>query len=263
MKYMTSVFQKVITLFFSIITLVNSIAVFEGYGYSQELDRSKFFSSTLISREIAEKQLNRIYKLAGKFQTLHCGCTFDKIKQVSTSLCERGGKNVLEDKNSRILEWVSMMPEYVFGKTLKCWTKNLCVRPGDIKVKGAQCCSEVSPKYKKMESDMHNIFPAINKPYSMEQSSDAFFGGIWEYEFCPEETPATHIKGNIARAYLYMSYQYKISLEEGLEDMLRKWHFEDPPDNWEENRNDKIEAIQGNRNPFIDHPEWVERVINF
>ena len=247
-----------------IIILVNSIGVFQDFGYSQELDRSEFLPSSLVSREIAEKQLNRIYKLAGKFETLHCGCTFDKIKQVSTDICKRGrSKNPLKNNKSRTLQWVTMMPEYVFGKSRKCWTKNLCVRRGGFKVKGAQCCSEVSPKYKKMESDMHNLFPAINKLHSTEETSDSFFGGMWEYEFCSGETPAINIKGDIARAYLYMSYQYKIDLQEGRENKLRKWHFEDPPDDWEENRNDRIEAIQGNRNPFIDHPEWVERVKNF
>ena len=44
---------------------------------------------------------------------------------------------------------------------------------------------------------------------------------------------------------------------------MRKWHFNDPPDNWEEKRNDRVEAIQGNRNLFIDHPEWIERVADF
>ena len=205
-----------------IIILVNSIGVFQGFGYSQELDRSEFLPSSLVSREIAEKQLNRVYKLAGKFETLHCGCTFDKIKQISTNLCKRGSKKLLKNKESRTLEWVTMMPEYVFGKSRKCWTKNLCVRTDGVKVKGAQCCSEVSPKYKKMESDMHNLFPVINKPHSIEEKSDPFFGGMWEYEFCPEKTPAINIKGDIARAYLYMSYQYKIDLQEGHEDKLRK-----------------------------------------
>ncbi|MZG54540.1 MAG: hypothetical protein F3743_08800 [Nitrospinae bacterium] len=230
-------------------------------GYSQQLDSGEFLPSSLVSRETAEKQLNRVYKLAGRFKTFHCGCAFDKIQQVSPNICERGSKNLLKNKDLRTLEWVAMMPEHVFGKPLKCWTKNLCVRSDGIKVEGARCCSEVSPKYKKMESDMHNIFPAINRPLSMEGS--ALYGGMWEYEFCPGEKPAKSIRGNIARAYLYMSYQYKISLREDQEDMLRKWHFEDPPDDWEEIRNDRIEAIQGNRNPFIDHPEWVERVADF
>ncbi len=60
-----------------------------------------------------------------------------------------------------------------------------------------------------------------------------------------------------------MSYQYKLSLDADLEDRLRHWHLMDPPDAWEEKRNSMIEVVQGNRNPFIDHPELVERVRDF
>ena len=38
---------------------------------------------------------------------------------------------------------------------------------------------------------------------------------------------------------------------------LLTWHDEDPVDDLERQRNDVIYAYQGNRNPFIDHPEWV------
>ncbi|MBX2850648.1 MAG: endonuclease [Phycisphaeraceae bacterium] len=38
------------------------------------------------------------------------------------------------------------------------------------------------------------------------------------------------------------------------------WHAQDPPDDWERGRNDRVEAVQGNRNPFIDRPEFAERV---
>jgi endonuclease I len=48
-----------------------------------------------------------------------------------------------------------------------------------------------------------------------------------------------------------------------LEENLRAWHFEDPPDKMEEIRNSLIEQVQGNRNPFIDHPEVVERMKDF
>ncbi|MEZ5966529.1 MAG: endonuclease [Planctomycetota bacterium] len=44
----------------------------------------------------------------------------------------------------------------------------------------------------------------------------------------------------------------------GLLSVLRQWHAEDPVDAKEMARNDVVFAYQGNRNPFIDHPEWVE-----
>ena len=38
-------------------------------------------------------------------------------------------------------------------------------------------------------------------------------------------------------------------------DTLLQWMAEDPVDEWEMQRNDKVQAVQGNRNVFIDHPE--------
>ena len=43
---------------------------------------------------------------------------------------------------------------------------------------------------------------------------------------------------------------------------LLTWHANDLPDNYEIARNDFIQSKQFNRNPFIDHPEWVN-YINF
>lgn len=43
--------------------------------------------------------------------------------------------------------------------------------------------------------------------------------------------------------------------------VLKQWNDEDPPSTFEENRNEVIyDTYQGNRNPFIDHPEWVESI---
>lgn len=38
---------------------------------------------------------------------------------------------------------------------------------------------------------------------------------------------------------------------------LLQWHQQDPPDARERRRNDVVYRSQANRNPFIDHPEWV------
>lgn len=41
---------------------------------------------------------------------------------------------------------------------------------------------------------------------------------------------------------------------------LLAWHFMDPTDDAERARNETVYALQNNRNPFIDHPEWVEAI---
>ena len=40
---------------------------------------------------------------------------------------------------------------------------------------------------------------------------------------------------------------------------MLKWNELDPVDDTERLRNDTIEQIQGNRNPFVDHPEYRAR----
>lgn len=93
-------------------------------------------------------------------------------------------------------------------------------------------------------------------------------------------------KGDLARAVLYMDVRYEggahgvtgqgepqLALTNnrslivtgssqavaymGLLDDLIAWHLADPPDAREISRNDVVYGFQGNRNPYIDHPEWV------
>jgi len=48
----------------------------------------------------------------------------------------------------------------------------------------------------------------------------------------------------------------------GMLDVLLAWHATDPVDDAERYRNDWVWAFQGNRNPFVDHPEWVDCLWN-
>ncbi|MES2139327.1 MAG: endonuclease [Bacteroidota bacterium] len=41
------------------------------------------------------------------------------------------------------------------------------------------------------------------------------------------------------------------------QNILKTWNFQDPPDAWEIARNDFIESIQGNRNPFVDSMQYA------
>jgi endonuclease I/fibronectin type 3 domain-containing protein len=46
----------------------------------------------------------------------------------------------------------------------------------------------------------------------------------------------------------------------GLLSVLITWHNDDPVDIYEQQHNEAVASFQGNRNPFVDHPEWVECV---
>lgn len=90
-----------------------------------------------------------------------------------------------------------------------------------------------------------------------------------------EPPPAS--KGNVARAVFYMATRYDGSADKtsalwfsddpahtnsmGRLATLLLWHALDPPDAAESNRNDLVYFnYQSNRNPYIDHPEWVEEI---
>lgn len=70
-------------------------------------------------------------------------------------------------------------------------------------------------------------------------------------------------KGAVARATLYFLVRYPGAIHhydrQDL-DTLLKCHREDPVSDYERHRNYEIQARQGNRNPFIDFPEWAEVV---
>jgi len=70
-------------------------------------------------------------------------------------------------------------------------------------------------------------------------------------------------KGNTARAKFYFSIRYGKRIGSREERVLKQWHKADPVDADEMERNNGIEKIQKNRNPFIDHPEFVEQINNF
>lgn len=101
---------------------------------------------------------------------------------------------------------------------------------------------------------------------------------VWDYR-----------KGDMARAVMYMAVRYEGGVNDngqvepdleltdnrslivlmnaqtgsgstaymGLLTDILAWHAADPPDAGEQLRNEVVYSYQGNRNPFIDHPEWA------
>ncbi len=97
-------------------------------------------------------------------------------------------------------------------------------------------------------------------------------------------------RGDVARAVFYMDVRYDGAVSEerrepdlrltddiariipcnvwdsggeafmGVKSALMQWHMDDPVDDLERKRNTVVYLFQGNRNPFIDHPEWVGKL---
>jgi len=77
--------------------------------------------------------------------------------------------------------------------------------------------------------------------------------GLWE--------PQEDRKGDVARQVFYFFTMYPTQAGP-ISDIssiatLYEWHLNDPADALEVQRNDRIELVQGNRNPFIDYPDLV------
>lgn len=113
-------------------------------------------------------------------------------------------------------------------------------------------------------ADLHNLRaanPSINssrgnKPFAYGSGSYGSVGSGWY--------PGDDHIGDVARIILYMNLRWGDSLANindiGNLEMFLEWHFEDPVDDFEINRNNVIYDVQGNRNPFIDNPNFVYNI---
>lgn len=116
-------------------------------------------------------------------------------------------------------------------------------------------------------SDVHNLKPADPQTNSSRGNSPFGDDGIRTTNgFISTGTyyfPGDQDKGDIARIVLYMNVRWGLAVTTsgiGSLSTFLTWHLEDPVDDFERNRNNVIYSYQQNRNPFIDHPELVERI---
>ena len=141
--------------------------------------------------------------------------------------------------------------------------------------------ARISNTQRSIASDLHNLRAATGSINSSK--SDRFFsdgsgsatittdGGFY---------PGDDHRGDVARILFYMAITYdylvltddlELLLDEsfhyevegarmGQLSLLLSWHKEDPISEFEIARNNRIFEIQGNRNPFIDRPEFVHLI---
>ncbi len=139
-------------------------------------------------------------------------------------------------------------------------------------------------------SDLHNLKPCQKNVNSTRGSKDFDLGGSevssapGNYTDSDSWEPRDEVKGDVARILFYMAVRYEgdednepdLELVNGVNtkdntisrkygemgnlEVLLQWNIQDPVDEFEMHRNNVIYSYQHNRNPFIDHPEWANKI---
>lgn len=139
-----------------------------------------------------------------------------------------------------------------------------------------------------MQSDLWLVYPTDyyvnnqrgNMPYGKVGIATKTFTngtkiGNNTYSGAPTTTcfePIDSFKGDIARSYFYITTRYlgdsnsfvtwemanKVHLKPWAIAMLLDWHHNDPVSKKEKDRNNAVYALQNNRNPYIDYPQFVD-----
>jgi endonuclease I len=136
-----------------------------------------------------------------------------------------------------------------------------------------------------MDGDAYNLHPAdasvnITKSnYDFDECSDT--GTLIEeagaYYKSPRFEPSDAAKGEVARTIFYMAVRYEgtngeldleavdgvntsAKAEHGNLTALLQWNNDFPPTDLERRRNERVHQAQGNRNPFIDNPEFANLI---
>lgn len=142
-------------------------------------------------------------------------------------------KNYVENDPSRSVVFVRIVPESEVFKTRLCGIEKICVKYNGATHSGARCCREKDSLYRAYDRDIFNIMPVVKERPSMDVE------------------PPLHIRGNIARVYLYMNAQYGLNLSYKEQLLYLKWHNEDKVDEKECAVHKQIFQIQGRSNPWI------------
>ncbi len=118
-------------------------------------------------------------------------------------------------------------------------------------------------------SDAHALRAADGPENSLR--NNRHYGDVGSGGYEGPMNTAGSFYGDVARSVLYMEIRYNglevvngfpASNAEPLGDLatLLDWHRNDPPDDFEMNRNNIVYTWQFNRNPFIDQPDLVEYI---
>ena len=213
----------------------------------------------------AKKFLADIHEEIGHLKTVYCGCPYVRTTtsggDIDRDAC--GLKARSNEMRSDRLEWEHVVPASWFGNTRACWQlKNkvypACTKSNGNSLTGRKCCEKVNSHFMSPNTDPNNLFPSggevngdrSNLPYG-DVSGEPRDYGACDFEIRNKVAePGTMVRGELARAMLYMAGTYGVDIRVPLETVL-EWSKNDPPELWETGRAKLIAERTGLRNQWI------------
>ena len=233
-----------------ILTTILSLVLLYPQVFSQNTQITTFSKS--------KKHLLKIYQ--ENPITLYCGCSFEGKTPDFSSYGYIPKKN---NKLVNCIEWEHVFPAHAFGNSFSEWRDGhpKCFKKNGKKFKGRKCVEKVNEKYRRMQADMYNLYPAIGEINGRRSNySMAIINGEKrEFGKCDVEIknkkvePKESIRGEIARTYLYMDSVYpgRGIISNKNRKLFDAWNQSDPVDEWECERAKRIERVQGNSNEIV------------
>ncbi|WP_234111619.1 MULTISPECIES: endonuclease [Chryseobacterium] len=191
-------------------------------------------------------------------------------------------QQMIGSANAEGLGWnrEHQMPQSSFNSNYPMYSDLFYVIPTDARINQLRSNYPYGIGVTSPPSQVYYTFTNGSKQAKNATPNSPYTGRVYE--------PHNAFKGDIARSLLYYVVRYEGKLnsfnyyngtspandtspldgteEKAYEDwyiaMLLQWHNQDPVSQREIDRNNNVYAVQGNRNPFIDHPEWVSLIWN-
>ncbi len=204
-------------------------------------------------------------------RTFYCGCDYTSHEDSDGSgdiddLAACGYVGNTTSIFARRIEW-----EHIVPVSLMPFERWACRSEPNGNLR--RCLREV-PEARAMIYDLHNLAPSVGQ-VNQDRSNDRYadlpddtsdFGSCAVEDTTALFEPPDCHKGDVARIWLYMHDTYGVSIRDAEWAMFSEWSEMDPVSPWEVERDARIFALTGTRNPYVfpvegDHAglcEWEE-----
>ncbi len=199
----------------------------------------------------AKKIAQQIYSSSLPMTSFYCGCDIKVVgKQWKPDLASCGYQVRKQIPRANRIEWEHVVSAWEFGHQKQCWQNG-----------GRKNCGRISPEFKKMEADLHNLTPTVgevngdrsNYRFSQWNAKSTLYGQCdMVVDFKGRKVqPPEQSRGAIARTYFYMQQNYGLAISSSQKRLFEAWNKSYPVDKIECRRDQLIANRQGNNNAFV------------